>query len=353
MGWKLKNMAKFMLVIILAVSLVACGQNTQPASAPDKDSQPVERTVVDMADRTVTLPAEIESIATFGAVGVINTFVELMGEGSKICNEMPPRFTKTNQWKYQYEFAPQLKEKPLFQDPNDEILMEVVLKNKPDLCIAMDKTIVDSLEKQGLNVIYLSWSQLEDVKTCITLLGDALNKQEVAADYIQYFDGMVAKAQELTKDMPKEQRKKVLYGSVTELTQPHVIAEWWITQAGGNSVTDDGRTANRLVYTLEDLLAWNPEVIILSNIAKKEEILADKRIAEVSAIKNNEIYGTPTVAHVWGNRTVEQPLTIMWTIHKLYPEIVSYEMLAEDIHYFYNHFFHYDLSEEQLAEIIG
>ena len=65
------------------------------------------------------------------------------------------------------------------------------------------------------------------------------------------------------------------------------------------------------------------------------------------------MYLVPTVAHVWGNRTGEQPLTILWTINKCYPELLPAEQLAEDIHYFYEHFFLYDMSDEQIAEIIG
>lgn len=68
---------------------------------------------------------------------------------------------------------------------------------------------------------------------------------------------------------------------------------------------------------------------------------------------SDSIYYVPTVAHVWGNRTVEQPLTVFWTMNKLYPELESTEDLKEKISYFYSHFFQYDLSAEQLTAIVG
>ena len=40
-------------------------------------------------------------------------------------------------------------------------------------------------------------------------------------------------------------------------------------------------------------------------------------------------------------------------MNKCYPDLYSEEELAEDIHYFYEHFFLYDMSDEQIAEIIG
>jgi iron complex transport system substrate-binding protein len=343
---------KGIIVLVLALALIAvalcgCGQtDTKTAST-------TERTVVDMAGRTVTLPEEINSIGTFGSIGVINTFVELMGEGDKICNDMSASFTKTDQWKYQYVFAPQIKGAPIFENASREIQMEEVLKTKPDLCIAMSKDVVAALEAQGLNVIYLEWNNSEDVKQCVTLLGEVFNKQDVAKDYISYFDEMVAKAAELTKGISDADQKAVLYGNIAEFTQPHVIAEWWIPKAGGISVTDNGRTDGELVYTFEDILKWNPDTMVFMKKSSSNDILSDKRLANINAIKNNAIYYIPTVAHVWGNRTPEQPLTIMWMMNKLYPEIKSYDDLAGDIKYFYSHFFNYNMSDKEIAEIIS
>lgn len=341
----------FALLIITALVMI-CLTGCQK-STPTATQTTGERTVTDMAGRTVKLPAEIKTIATFGSIGVLNAFVETMGEGSKICNEMSPSFTKKDTWKYQYVFAPQIKNGPVFEDASRAIQMEKVLQAKPDLCLSMDKATVDLLAAQGLNVLYISWDKPEDVKTCITLLGDALNKKDVAADYLAWFDKTVARAQELTKNLKEQDKKKLVYGSVSTLTQPHLIAEWWIPAAGGISVTDNGRTAQSLTYTMEDLLQWNPDVMILSDKAIEKDVLAEARLANISAMKNQQVFIVPCVAHVWGNRTPEQPLTILWTINKLYPQLETTEALKQDISYFYSHFFKINLTDDQLKEIIG
>lgn len=311
-------------------------------------------TVTDMNGREVTLPENIESIATFGSIGVINAFVELMGEGDKICNQMTANFTKSDKWKMQYEFAPQIKDAPLFQNADGEILIEEVLKVKPDLCLVMSKDLIEPLESSGLNVVYFEWKQTEDVKTAVTLMGDALGKQDIAEDYIKFFDETVASVEELTKDLEEGDKKKVIYGNIEKFNQPHVIAEWWIAAAGGISVTDDGRTSgDSYEYTIEDLLLWNPEVMFVMDQAAMEEIKSDSKLAEITAVKEEKIYSVPTVAHVWGNRTVEQPLTVLWAANKIYPDLVTEDMLSEKIAYFYSHFFQYDLSEEQISQMIG
>lgn len=359
-----------LLILVLAVSVVAgCGTETatttQAEPGATTSAQPTttetaetiattDRTVTDMAGRQVTVPAELESIATFGSIGVLNAMVETMGAGDKIINQMSAAFTKNDQWKYQYVFAPQIANGPLFENPNREIQIEEVIKADPDLCLVMTKESATLLEGKGLSVVYLEWKTQEDVAKCITLLGEVLNAQDAAADYIAYFDTKVTELEALVAQIPEGERKKVLYGQVTTYTQPHIIAEWWIPAAGGISVTADRPSeVESYEYTAEDLLAWNPDVMVVTSPAMIEELKGDSRLSGITAIKDNAIYNIPTVAHVWGNRTPEQPLTIMWMMNKLYPEVMTGDMLAEEIGYFYDHFFKTKLTAEQIAEIIG
>lgn len=376
----LKNKMRFLLAWVLALTLTAgtlagcSGSNSgQSSSAGAKseasstassgssqadskaDSASATREVTDMAGRTVKLPAEIKSIATFGSIGVINAFVELMGSGDKICNEMTDSFTKSYKWAMQYEFAPQIKGAPVLQNADGEIQMEKVLELNPDLCLVMTKDLIEPLEKNGMNVIYFEWKQTEDVKTAVTLMGEALNKQDLAKDYLEYFDKMVAEAKEKTAKLTDADKKKVLYGNIDKLTQPHVIAEWWIDAAGGISVTKDSwnNEKGNCVYTQEDVLKWNPDVMLTTDTKMAATLAADALYSAVPAITGKAIYTIPTVAHVWGNRTVEQPLTIFWTMNKLYPDLESDQDLKDKISYFYDHFFNYKLTSEQLDKIVG
>lgn len=309
------------------------------------------RTVTDMAGREVEIPATIDSIATFGSVGVLNAFVECMGEGDKIVNEMPQNFTKNDKWAMQYKFAPQIAEGPVLETA-DGVDIEATLELAPDLCITMTADTAQQLEENGLACIVLEWGDTEDVKTAVSLMGEVLGVEDRADQYNQYFDDMVAKAAERTASLSDDQRRTVIYGDVTTLTNPHIISEWWIEAAGGVSVTAEEHTKNSLEYTMEDLLAWQPEVIFSSGPAP-EDIQADANFASIPAVQNGEIYVVPTVAHVWGNRTVEQPLTVMWAMNKLYPDLYSEAELAEDIKYFYSTFFEYDMSDEEVASIIN
>lgn len=354
----MKKISKLVLSLLLITSLLAgCSNKTEKVKEKPTDTGITEdvgktRTIKDMANREVEIPGKIESIGTLGSVGVINTFVELMGDGDKIYNQMPANFTKGDQWKMQYEFAPQIADGPLFESDSREVLIEEILQSNVDICITMSKDTVKILDDNNIPCIYIEWNDMDNIKEAVSLLGDVLNKEDIAKKYISYVDEKVKEFEELTKGLKEEDKKTVLYGNPIEFSQPHVIAEWWIEKAGGISVTDDGRKEDSLEYTMEDLLQWNPEVIILTNEQLKDEVKNNSNYSEITAVKNDEIHIIPTVGHVWGNRTVEQPLTVMWTMYHLYPDLMPKEKLEKEISSFYTEFFNYDLSDEQLTEIV-
>lgn len=215
----------------------------------------------------------------------------LVGSAYKILNGLSGRFATGENWRMQKEFSPQVVDGPLFEEA-DEIVIENILANTPDVTFVMRKETSDQLEQVGVPVVYLEWDDVDDVKTAVALVGEVLGVPDLAEEYLLYFDDKQIQAAELTADLTDDEKKRVVYGDPIQFRQPHVIAEWWIDQAGRASMTDDGRT-------------------------------------------------------------VEQPLTVLWALHKLYPERLSQVALEKEIFDFYSHFFKYDLSDEQLEEIIN
>lgn len=345
-----------LVLILSSFGMWGCSQPTQdstpqPAEATETESSSGTRTVVDMEGRTVEVPTEIKSVATFGSVGVLNAFVECMGKGDLIASDMPANFTKNDKWAMQYQFAPQMKGLPVLETA-DGIDIEAVLELQPDLCITMMSDMAQQLEENGLTVIVLTWNDTEDVKKAVDLMGEVFDMKERADEYNSYFDEIVEKADSLTADIPENEKQTAVYGDVLSLTNPHIISEWWLSAAGGKSVTAETHTKNSLEYTMEELLAWQPEVIFSSN-TDTASIYSDSNLANIPAIQNEKVYVVPTVAHVWGNRTVEQPLTVLWAMNKMYPERYSEEDLSEDIKYFYHTFFEYDMTDDEVAVIIN
>jgi len=156
-----------------------------------------------------------------------------------------------------------------------------------------------------------------------------------------------------TASLSVEQRPRVLYCSYSSLTQPHLIAEWWIEQAGGQSVTKDGRVGESVTFSLEHMLAWNPQVIFVTNPKEIDALLAEPRLRDLAAVRDHRIFAIPNGAHLWGNRTIEQPLTLLWAAKILHPALLPDLDIAQETKAFYSRFFSVTLDAVQINDILA
>jgi iron complex transport system substrate-binding protein len=310
-----------------------------------------DRVVTDMARRRVALPPRIERVVTLGSLPVLNSFVFTMGEGRTLLNGLAD-FARPH-WKYQTLFAPNLAGAPPMQLPNREPNVEAILLARPDVVLTMHRESIAPLEARGVRVIFLAWREPEDVKACMTILGEVFGKPEVAARYRQYFDATLTRVAEALRPVTTEERPRVLYMQPGTLTQPRLIAEWWIAAAGGISVTDDGRTAESRTFSLEQVLFWDPDILIVTDPKDVTLVGNDRRFRQLKAVRKGAVHVVPVGAHTWSNRTAEQPLTVLWAAKTFHPARFAALDLAAETASFYREFFGYTLSREEVHEILS
>ncbi len=311
------------------------------------------RFVSDMAERKVAVPRKISRIATIGSVPVLNSFVFALGEGDKIINGLS-YFAASRRYKYQTVFAPALAHLPSLQNSSGlSVDIEALLKASPDVVFTMDLSTANLLEKRGFSVVFLAWRQSDDIKRLMRLVGQVLNRQKAANEYIRYFDGTVKRIRETVSRIPQRQRPKVLYCNVRSLTQPHLIAEWWIETAGGRSVTNNGRKMEAFPFSMEQLLSWDPDILLVSSPEDLKEVYGDRRFHSIKAVRSRRVYVVPLVAHLWANRTVEQPLTLLWAAKIFHPGPFKDVNLVKETGDFYGRFFHYRMSDQETQRILS
>ncbi|MBG0808389.1 ABC transporter substrate-binding protein [Methylosinus sp. H3A] len=307
------------------------------------------RTIVDMEGRSVTLPEKISRIVTVGPVPVLNGFLFAFGRQQAIANGLPRELTR----KFQFVFAPDLATRPIVQSSASGLAVEDIVALRPDLVLTMDRAMTDKLASLGLPAVLLKWREPDDIKKLMGLLGDILDQRNIAAEYIRYFDATLARIASTLGAVAESKRPRVLYVNYRRLTQPHRIAEWWIPRGGGRSLTDDGRNEESVTFSLEQLIAWDPQVLIVADRGELDLVMAEPRLRDVAAVRSKRAHVAPAGAHLWANRTIEQPLTVLWAASILHPEKFAREMLESEMQSFYDRFFHISLSKEQLDEILA
>lgn len=324
----------------------------QPTGAVQAAEISGARLVTDMAGRAVPLPPRIQRVVTLGSLPVLNSFVFTMGEGRTIVNGLAD-FAGSPHWKYQTVFAPHLARLPPMQQPNREPNLEAILLARPDVVLTMHRASVDLLRPTGIPTILLAWREPEDVKACMTLLGEVFRKPDVAARYRRYFDDTLARVGAELKAVPPTARPSVLYFHPASLTQPRLIAEWWIPAAGGVSVTGDGRAAESRSFSLEQVVVWDPDILIVTGPRDVTTVRTDPVFRQLKAVRQGRVYVAPVGAHTWANRTAEQPLTVLWAAKTFHPGRFASVDLAAEVKAFYREFFGHELTDAQVAEMLG
>ncbi len=309
------------------------------------------RLVTDMAGRSVEVPDKITRVGTIGPVPVLNSFVFAIGEAGSIANNLPPNIGGPR-WRFQYVVAPGLASLPVIQTgqgPN----IEGVIEASPDVVLTMDRATIDQLARTHVPALYLSWQKPDDVKSVMHLLGELFGRHDAADAYSKYFDQTMKRVADRADALRDDQRPRVLYANYRSLTQPHKIAEWWIAKAGGRSVTDDGRIGEAFNFSIEQILAWDPEVIIVTTENDISNVYGDARLANVSAVKTKRVVAIPMGVHVWGNRTVEQPLTVLWAAKLFHPDLFADVAIEDEVRNFYSDFFKVELSRDDAETILA
>jgi iron complex transport system substrate-binding protein len=108
--------------------------------------------------------------------------------------------------------------------------------------------------------------------------------------------------------------------------------------------------------SIEQLLSWDPDIIISWDDERGgyySGIFKDPTWKDIKAVKDKEIYEIPNKPFNWFDRppSVNRVLGVKWLGNLLYPDVFDYDM-REEVKEFYDKFYHYELTEEEIDEIL-
>lgn len=318
-----------------------------------------------MDGKTIEIADETKKVACF--YGPSLEKVILLGAGSKIV--LYSGFQK-KMWAWSnviYENIDHIPSTDAVLSPN----VEELLKIKPDIIFFWNKPeAVKMLNNIGMAVVYPSGSvgkSLEDAKNLLHLYARALGKEEekIATLYAAYFDSRLKRIADIVSTIPESDKPRVYFairkplcsgGKQTSL--PEIVQA-----AGGRCVTADIHLNYGGSVSAEQILAWNPQVIIMDHCGFKklgsgpaEEMVAgflnDPTFSTVSAVKSRNIHISPTGVFFWdaGQQII---LQVMWLAKILHPDKFDHLIIEDELRYFYATFFNYSLTDIEVYRIIN
>ena len=328
---------------------------------------PETKTIKDMKGRIVQIPAEPSRVAIFS--GPLAQIPYILGAEDSIIATTPA----VQKSPLLRQIDPRLSSLPTPRGVTGEIDFETLSLLNPDMVIAppLDGQLV--VKRTSLPVVMVANSpgdSMTQIKEQMKFLGDVFNKTDQADAYCSYLDKMNAYLLQRSSEIPQSARKKVFcgydashlmtYGNDTFL-QERITLAGGINVAGslGSSSCDssscvpDKVTPPQSEVTLEQVIAWNPDVIIIDT-GSPAELYRDSRWASVKAVRDHQVFVQPFGIFKWSRQNAESALFYpLWLAKTLYPDQFADYILEKSIRDFYRDFFHYPLSDYQMGEIMS
>lgn len=324
----------------LPLLLMLCLMLTIFVPAPALTTYPI--TLVDQAGREVTLSEKPERIVS----GYYISSSLLIALGLK--ENLVGIEAKADKRKIYALSAPELIALPSVGTAKSFDL-EICAALEPDLVILplKLKDAAATLETLGIPVLLVNPENQELLAEMTLLIGDATDTQDAAK---MLLDFTAAQKIRLEAALENVQRPSVYLAGNSNLLSTAGSAMYqsdMIRLAGGENVASEMTDTYWAEISYEQLLTWNPEVIVLASDAtySVQDVLSDPNLADCAAVKNAQVYQIPGKAEAWDSPVPGSILGSVWLSGVLHPELFSADDCAAPINNFYKTFYGFTYNE--------
>jgi iron complex transport system substrate-binding protein len=347
--------ALLVLPIVLALGVLLADTLASRFALPSGGGHGVpglSRTVVDQWGTPVALPEKVERI---GTPGISMASLILALGGRKALAAVTPEVAG-NPWLQRV--LPEVAQLPTpFSRPSG-VNLEALMALKPDLVTlwGSGQPLATPLAQANIPVLRLAYANPVEMVSAVRVLGAALGAEGVrrAALFIRYYENNLQRVATALGHLSERERPRVYYASIaplhTEGSQSMVDA--WITAAGGINLAARAGLKGDGQVNLEDVLAWNPQVIITLDAAQRDAILADPRWHDVAAVRQGRVLASPGGVNAWCTRAAETALQVLWAAQVFHPERFRTLNLTAETRAFYRQFYGYTLDDGELARVL-
>lgn len=316
------------------------------------------RSFVDDAGREVTLPEELTRIAPSGTVAqlLLYSFDEARMVG------LARNFTKA----YPAFFSEALKGLPefgQFYGKNASLNLEALIAASPQAIIDMGekkKTIVEDMDgvsaQTGIPTLFIE-ATLETLPQAYRRLGVLLNNEARGGALAAYAEEALQLASENLKKIEKPVTVYVAMGKDGLSTNARNSFHAEVLRlVGADNVIEDNpaTTGGATEVSLELLMTKDPAFILVDGKELAEMIKADPAWQGLSAVKEGRLAVIPSMPFnfLFNPPTMNRVIGLYWLGNLLYPELYQVD-IREKVKDFYALYLNYELSDEQLAQVLG
>ncbi|MFH0919658.1 MAG: ABC transporter substrate-binding protein [Fibrobacterota bacterium] len=347
---KWKKRAMFPIAALLFFSMNGCGkQDNRQAPSPKTSHR-----VTDLAGRIVEVPVNIERVSCVDVLAFQSLLI--LGEADKI-SEM--RLT----WApWMYQVNPKLKNIPKITG----VSVEELLKKRIDVVFTYnDPKELATLASAGIAAVVAQPPTIESLdgfiasqKEMVRLYGKIMGDKAVekAEAWCSYYDDKIGLVTSRTQGIPKEKRTRVYIIRGPDALSTHGrtgYMTWYGEMAGADMlVKNSPNTGGKTQVSMEEIIAWDPEVIFIGRQYSHDLVFKDNRWRNITAVKEKKVHSRPDGVFYWDGGT-ETVLLMLYMARTLYPELFRDLDMSLELKEYYRRFYKYTLSDDEARKILA
>jgi iron complex transport system substrate-binding protein len=265
------------------------------------DGEEEQLTLIDMADRIVTIPRPVERVVV-PSVAIMRMVIQCGGMNKLVgVSAYIDKYAENMVCVAAY---PELKEFPFVGYEGQENY-ELMVSLKPDVIFTSSSYADETQETTCIPVISISIPSYYEAGSfeAYRLVGRIMGTEEMVEELISYADEKFDEITYVTSQMPDDEKPRVYFchaHGAKDITRA-VVKYDPLDMAGGVNVAEElwhGGGSTVVDISKEQVIKWNPDIIMLHGFGKTHEsfsiesVLEDPDLQTVNAVKNRNIYYT-------------------------------------------------------------
>ena len=246
---------------------------------------------------------------------------------------------------------------------------EELMKLQPDVVFynASRKELGETLRKAGFAAIAISvnkwdYNCIETLNNWIALLSQLFPDNDKTETVAQYSQKMYDLVLQRVSTIPEEDREQAFflyqYSDTNLQTSGKLFfGQWWADAIGVKNVAEELSTDNSVSVNMEQIYAWNPSLIFISNFTTADaDSLYGNTVGSydwsvVDAVTNQRVYKMPLGMYRSYTPGVDTPVTLLWLAKTAYPQLFQDIDIIQQTKDYYQDVFGIALTDDQAASI--
>lgn len=363
-------MNKNHLVLVAAVLLIVASGTGYYLTETGLALGTGNTTIVDMTDRNLTVPSPITKVLSTSPTATAIVYMvapetlmafnyETTADEQKYMPGSYKNLPSVGGW---YGAQSGSYEQFISMDP--QVVLESVESSNStsSMTHASNMGILNERQKKFGTIPVVGIDDTSNVSTVnpsIEFIGKLLGKEEQAKKLTDYNTRVQKEVTDVVSTIPESEKVTVYYaeGAAGLQTDPSgSVHGQLIDLCGGKNVADVQLQGGmgRTDVSMEQVLDWNPEVIITTEPSFYKTVYDNSSWSQVDAVKNKRVYLSPQGPLKWFDRPTgaNMIMGVPWVAKILYPDKFQNLSLINEVKTFYSEFYHYDLSDDDVKKML-